>query len=60
MNITARVKAFEGEGARNHALNVVDGEVRVYDSVAGHYTTCHSISPRAQKRIVRLAEELSQ
>jgi hypothetical protein len=23
----------------------------VWDSVAGHYTTCHSLSERAQKRI---------
>ena len=29
-----------------------DGTVRVWDSVAGHYTTCHALTP-AQERYVR-------
>jgi hypothetical protein len=32
-----------------------DGTVRVWDSVAGHYTTCHSLTA-AQARYVRAQE----
>jgi hypothetical protein len=31
-----------GYRARIHA----DGTVEVYDDLAGHYTTCHSLTPR--------------
>ena len=51
-----RAKAFTGEGVRSHKCMVdTDGTVRVWDSVAGHYTTCHSLSVAAQRRIRRLA-----
>jgi hypothetical protein len=30
------------------------GIVRVYDSIAGHYTVCHSLTPRQQARVRRL------
>ena len=56
--ITIRCKAFSGEGVRTHRVMVdEDGTVRVWDSVAGHYTVCHSLSPRSQRRIARLAAE---
>ena len=32
-----------------------DGTVRVWDSVAGHYTLCHALSGRTQKRLFELA-----
>jgi hypothetical protein len=32
-----------------------DGSVLVFDSVAGHYTRCHSLSADAQRRIARKA-----
>lgn len=42
----ARFRAFSGEPVREHKVVVEqDGTVRVYDDVAGHYTTCHSIAP---------------
>lgn len=31
-----------------------DGTVRVWDSVAGHYTTCHSLTPAQIARVRRL------
>lgn len=37
---------------RCNAYADAHGVVRVWDSVAGHYTTCHSLTP-AQIRYVR-------
>ena len=56
IKITARAKAFSGEGVREHRLLVGD-EVRVWDAVAGYYTLRHSLSPAAQRRIRRLAAQ---
>lgn len=54
--ITARAKAFSNEGIKTHKFSVdADGAVRVWDSVAGHYTTCHSLSKSAEARIRKLA-----
>lgn len=54
--ITAIAAAFTGEGVRSYRFQVdADGTVRVYDSVAGHYTLTHALSEGAQKRIRRLA-----
>ena len=33
------------------------GVVRVWDRIAGHYTTCHSLTPRQIARVRRLATE---
>ncbi len=55
--ITARAKAFSHEGVKAHRFTVAaDGAVRVWDDVAGHYTSCHSLSRTAQRRIRKLAE----
>ena len=55
-NITMRAKAFSGEGVREHRLAVDgDGTVRVWDSVAGHYTLCHSLSGAAIARAREIA-----
>lgn len=53
--ITARAKAFGGEGVREHRMLVDDVRVRVWDSVAGYYTTCHSLSKAAIKRVIKQA-----
>lgn len=54
--VTIRAKAFATEGVRtNRCVVDADGTMRVYDSVAGHYTTCHSLSAAAIRRIRRLA-----
>lgn len=59
--VTARAKAFSGESIRTHKFMVsADGDVRVWDSVAGYYTTCHSLSIGAQRRIRRIARERAE
>lgn len=54
--LTVRCKAFGGEGVRENRVAVDrDGTVRVWDSAAGHYTTCHSLGRSALARIRRAA-----
>ena len=54
--ITIRAKAFSGEGVRTVRASVdADGTVRVWDGVAGYYTTCHSLSASAIRRAQKLA-----
>jgi hypothetical protein len=56
MTITARCKAFDGEGVRENKIRIdADGTIRVWDAVAGHYTTCHGLSKAAQGRLRKLA-----
>jgi len=50
MTITMTTKAFSTETRRPYRMTVdADGTVRVYDSTAGHYTTCHSMSERSMQ-----------
>ena len=54
--IEMRCKAFSGEGTRMNRVQVSDdGTVRVWDSVANHYTTCHCLSATAQRRARKAA-----
>ena len=54
----AKVKAFSGEGVRKNRIMIDDDDaVRVYDSVAGYYTTCHALSARTVARLVRQARK---
>lgn len=55
IEITARAKAFSGEGIKSHKFLVRGNEVTVWDRVAGHYTTCHSMSSATVRRIAKLA-----
>lgn len=56
VNISAR--AFSGEGVRRHRCLVSpDGVVRVWDAVAGHYTTCHRLGRLAKRRAQKLARD---
>ena len=58
--IEAKVKAFTGQGVRTHSLSVShDGTVRVWDDVAGHYTTCHCMSAVTQTYIRHLARRIT-
>lgn len=53
--ITIRAKAFTGRGIETVRVLVdSDGTIRVWDSVAGHYTRCHILSRSAQARIRKL------
>lgn len=53
--ITASAKAFTGQGVRDHKFLVRGNEVRVWDEVAGYYTTCHAMSAATCARIAKLA-----
>lgn len=54
--ITATAKPFRTEPRGEYQFAVeADGTVRVWDSVAHHYTLRHSLSPRAASRIARMA-----
>ena len=56
--IEARAKAFRGHGVGVYRFEVDGEEVRVWDSIAGHYTLCHSLSESAKRRILKLAREV--
>lgn len=54
--IIAIAKPFNAFPRGQHNFSIsTDGTVWVWDSVAGHYTTCHSLSAQAQARIRKLA-----
>lgn len=55
----ARCAAFSGEGVRTNKILVkTNGDVWVWDSVAGHYTNCHSLSESQQARLRNEARKL--
>lgn len=58
IQFTSRCKAFSGEPMQIYRICVdSDGTVSVWDSVAGHYTTCHALSERQQQRLRKIASE---
>jgi hypothetical protein len=57
IEITARAQAFSNEGIKTHRFSIdADGTVRVWDPIAGYYTTCHSLRKSAEARIRELAK----
>jgi len=49
-----RAKTWTGYGVTSELAHVnPDGTVRVWDSVACHWTLCHALSDRTQARIRR-------
>jgi hypothetical protein len=54
--VKVRARAFGGKLENIRCMVDADGAVRVYDSVAGHYTLVHSLSKSAIARIRRLAK----
>jgi hypothetical protein len=55
--LTIRCKAFSGESIKTNKVRVeTDGNVQVWDSVAGHYTNVHSLSESTIRRIRKLAK----
>jgi hypothetical protein len=53
--VTIRAKAFTGEPMQEYQVRVEDdGDVLVFDAVAGHYTRCHILSQSAQRRARKL------
>jgi hypothetical protein len=57
VEITARAKAFSGEGVRWHKFLVRGVDVKVWDPVAGHYTNCNSLGVATKSRIAKLARQ---
>jgi hypothetical protein len=53
---TARCRAFSNEGIRENRIMIAADRVSVYDSVVGHYTTCHSLSKATQRRLLKIAK----
>jgi hypothetical protein len=56
--IETRARAFSGRGIETIRCRLdADGSVLVWDSLAGHYTHCHSLGQSAIRRIRRIAKE---
>ena len=52
MLTTYHGQAFSSEGPGTYRVLVTpDGSVLVWDSLAGHYTACHVLTPSAQARL---------
>jgi hypothetical protein len=49
---SARCKAFAAEGVRDNLLMIDGDSLRVWDSAAGYFTSCHSLSKAVQKRLI--------
>ena len=61
VELTIRCKAFSGEGIRLNKVLVEPGRsgaILVWDSVAGHYTACHSIPADVKAKIRSQASSL--
>jgi hypothetical protein len=52
--IKVRCRAINGIMDDYRVMVDDDGTVRVWDSVAGYYTTCHGLGDSAQRRIRKL------
>lgn len=51
---TARARFFGGIMETRSVIVEPDGDVLVWDRIAGYYTRCHGLSRRSQRRIARL------
>ena len=56
--IQIRCRAFAGDRIKINRISVDDGgKVRVWDSVAGHFTACHSLTSRSIGKIAKCMSE---
>lgn len=57
VHLTVRARFWHGQGITEEAVyvDITDGIVRVWDDIAGHYTTFHSLSKSAIARIRKMA-----
>jgi hypothetical protein len=54
--VRAKAKVFAGErSAKPHQFLVTRETVKVWDDVAGYYTSCHSMGPSTIARIKKLS-----
>lgn len=59
--ITMQCQPFRSEGRGIYRVRVADdGTVRVYDSVAGHFTLCHNLTAGSQAAARRKAAKASR
>lgn len=49
--------AFKSTGRQGYKALVTGAEVKVWDSVAGHYTFCHDLTDRQKAALVREAHK---
>ena len=50
--VTLNTRAFAGAmEANRHQVDPADGSIRIYDDVAGHFTSCHTLSERDAGRV---------
>jgi len=57
-NITVRARFFSGQPIETRKVIVEDdGTIRVWDELAGYYTTCHSLTRSAERRIRKMAAD---
>ncbi len=53
--ITAKARVFTGFGTQTLKFLVTKDDVKPFDKIAGHFTTCHRMSPATKRRIRKLA-----
>lgn len=53
---TVEIKGVSVRGYQGLAYVELDGTVRIWDEIANHYTTCHSLSATALRNLDRLAK----
>jgi hypothetical protein len=56
MKTNQKTVAVKCWGRKIEAYADADGTVRVYDSVAGYYTVCHSLTKGQEARVRRLTK----
>jgi len=57
LDTTAVCKPFSTGKRGKHRIRIEGDSVSVWDAVAGHYTTCHVLSARSVRRIIKQAEK---
>ena len=57
VEIITRANAFNTETERDYRFLVDGDSVLVWDSVADHFTTCHSLNNREIRRIRQMAAD---
>lgn len=53
--IQLKLKAFSSEPPQIYKIQVDGGVVRVWDSVAGYFTSRHRLTPSQIKRVINAA-----
>lgn len=58
VEMVVKCRPWSCEGVQKaRVLIQADGDALVWDDIAGHFTRLHALSPRAMRRIRRLARD---